>query len=62
MGEWKPPRIRYPEGELSIVGRPRPANYSAIPTVTYTDPEVASVGISNPARAPEGMDVVTRRR
>jgi len=41
-----------------ILGRPRPANYSDIPSVTFTDPEVASVGISQASAAPEGMDVV----
>jgi dihydrolipoamide dehydrogenase len=40
-----------------ILGRPRPANYSAIPAVTYTDPEVASVGITRQDAAPEGMEL-----
>lgn len=41
-----------------ILGRPRPANYSDIPAVTFTDPEVASVGITSRERAPHGMDLV----
>jgi dihydrolipoamide dehydrogenase len=43
----------------SILGHPRPANYSAIPAVTFVDPEVASVGITDPSHAPAGMDIVT---
>jgi pyruvate/2-oxoglutarate dehydrogenase complex dihydrolipoamide dehydrogenase (E3) component len=42
-----------------ILGIPRPANYSAIPTVTYTDPEVASVGITGKGTAPQDMDLIS---
>lgn len=42
-----------------ILGRPRPANYSDIPAVTFTDPEVASVGITQQKQAPQGMDLVS---
>lgn len=41
-----------------ILGRPRPANYSDIPAVTFTDPEVASVGVTRKEHAPQGMDLV----
>jgi pyruvate/2-oxoglutarate dehydrogenase complex dihydrolipoamide dehydrogenase (E3) component len=34
------------------------ADHSAIPRVTYTDPEVASVGLSEEAARAKGMDVV----
>ncbi len=43
----------------AILGQPRPANYSDIPAVTFTDPEVASVGITRKERAPQGMDLVS---
>jgi dihydrolipoamide dehydrogenase len=42
-----------------ILGRPRPANYTDIPAVTFTDPEVASVGITQHKQAPQGMDLVS---
>jgi dihydrolipoamide dehydrogenase len=41
-----------------ILGRSRVANYSDIPNVTFTDPEIASVGITDPTKAPDGMEVV----
>lgn len=43
----------------NILGRSRSANYSDIPAVTFTDPEVASVGLTNPDKAPGGTDIVT---
>jgi pyruvate/2-oxoglutarate dehydrogenase complex dihydrolipoamide dehydrogenase (E3) component len=43
---------------LAILGTPRPADYSAIPSIRYTDPEVASVGITSKEKAPQGMDIV----
>jgi len=43
----------------NILGKARTANYSDIPSVTFTDPEVASVGFSDASKAPKGMDVVT---
>jgi len=44
-----------------ILGKPRVADYTDIPRVTFTQPEVASVGITDPKTAPDGMDVVTAR-
>jgi dihydrolipoamide dehydrogenase len=41
-----------------ILGKPRTANYSDLPSVTFTDPELASVGITDPSKAPQGMEIV----
>ena len=41
----------------NILGQERTANYGDIPAVTFTDPEVASVGIANPDHAPDGMEI-----
>jgi pyruvate/2-oxoglutarate dehydrogenase complex dihydrolipoamide dehydrogenase (E3) component len=41
-----------------ILGRNgRPADYSALPRVTFTDPEIASVGLSEEAARARGVDV-----
>lgn len=42
-----------------IRGRPHPADYRVIPKVTYCDPEVASVGLTERAARDEGHEVVT---
>ncbi len=42
-----------------MLGNPRQANYSAIPRVTYTDPEVAAVGQTDPNRMPPSIDLIT---
>jgi pyruvate/2-oxoglutarate dehydrogenase complex dihydrolipoamide dehydrogenase (E3) component len=42
-----------------IGGRPRPRDYRVVPKVTYTDPEVASVGITERAAHEDGREVVT---
>ena len=43
-----------------ILGRDHePADYSAVPRVTFTDPEVASVGISEAQAREKGMNVKT---
>ena len=43
----------------SLIGRPRPADHSAVPRVTFTDPEVASVGLGEAAARAAGIDVIT---
>ena len=43
----------------ALVGRPRPADHAAVPRVTFTDPELASVGLSEAAARAAGIDVVT---
>lgn len=42
-----------------ILGTRRPRDYRVVPKVTYTEPEVASVGHSEEAARKEGHDVVT---
>jgi pyruvate/2-oxoglutarate dehydrogenase complex dihydrolipoamide dehydrogenase (E3) component len=44
-----------------ILGRPRPRDYRVVPKVTYTDPEVASVGITERAAREAGTEVVTSK-
>jgi pyruvate/2-oxoglutarate dehydrogenase complex dihydrolipoamide dehydrogenase (E3) component len=42
----------------AILGQPFvPANYSAVPRVTFTDPEVGSVGLSEAAATQLGLDI-----
>lgn len=50
------------EAELvvdDIRGRPRARDYRVVPKVTYSDPEVASVGLGESAARDAGHDVVT---
>lgn len=42
-----------------IIGRPRPADYRVVPRVTYCDPEVASVGLTEDQARGAGHDVRT---
>ncbi len=42
-----------------ILGRPRTRDYRVVPKVTYSDPEVASVGLSERAAQDADYDVVT---
>jgi dihydrolipoamide dehydrogenase len=41
-----------------ILGKPRVADYSAVPRVLFTDPEVASVGLSEQDARDQGIDVL----
>ena len=54
--------VGFAEGILvaeEIAGlNPRPINYDGVPRVTYSDPEVASVGLSTAAAKESGYDVV----
>ena len=54
--------VGFAEGILvaeEIAGlNPRPINYDGVPRVTYSDPEVASVGLSTSAAKERGHDVV----
>jgi pyruvate/2-oxoglutarate dehydrogenase complex dihydrolipoamide dehydrogenase (E3) component len=46
-GIWPLTHVGEYEGEVvtsNITGQPRPANYEAVPRVTYTDPQAAAVG------------------
>jgi pyruvate/2-oxoglutarate dehydrogenase complex dihydrolipoamide dehydrogenase (E3) component len=42
-----------------ILGRPRTRDYRVVPKVTYSDPEVASVGVSEHAAREADHDVIT---
>jgi len=54
--------VGFQEGILvaeTIAGlNPRPINYDGVPRVTYSEPEVASVGLSTKAAKERGYDVV----
>ncbi len=43
----------------NIQGNTRSATYSYISAVTYTDPEIASVGVSDEKKAPKGMEIMS---
>src|SRR6185436_15056273 len=50
------------EAELvvdDILGRPRDRDYAIVPRVTFSDPEVATVGLSEPQGREAGHDIVT---
>jgi dihydrolipoamide dehydrogenase len=42
-----------------MLGRPRPADYRAIPRVVFTHPEVAAVGLTEQQARDKGIDVAT---
>jgi pyruvate/2-oxoglutarate dehydrogenase complex dihydrolipoamide dehydrogenase (E3) component len=42
-----------------LLGRPRPRDYRVVPKVTYTDPEVSSVGLTEAAARDAGHEVAT---
>ena len=54
--------VGFAEGILvaeEIAGlNPRPINYDGVPRVTYSEPEVASVGLTTSAAKAQGFDVV----
>lgn len=43
----------------NLLGRPRSADYSAVPRAIYTEPPVASVGMTEAEGQAKGIDVVT---
>jgi pyruvate/2-oxoglutarate dehydrogenase complex dihydrolipoamide dehydrogenase (E3) component len=54
--------LAYYHGQLigrALAGRPARADHAAVPRVTFTDPEVASVGLSEAAARAAGIDVIT---
>jgi pyruvate/2-oxoglutarate dehydrogenase complex dihydrolipoamide dehydrogenase (E3) component len=54
--------LAYYHGQLigrALKGRPARADHAAIPRVTFTDPEVASVGQSEAAARAAGIEVIT---
>ncbi|HEX3317484.1 MAG TPA: NAD(P)/FAD-dependent oxidoreductase [Solirubrobacteraceae bacterium] len=49
-GKWPLTHVGEYEGDVvadNIAGDPRPANYEAVPRVTYTDPQAAAVGAAD---------------
>ncbi len=44
-----------------IAGRPRPADYGAIPRVAFSDPEVAAVGLTEAQAHDRGIDLAVAR-
>ena len=53
--------VAHYQGEIAaddILGRPRAADYAAMPRVVFTDPEVAAVGLTQEQAEERGMDVV----
>lgn len=53
----------YREGEVAInniIGKKDRVNYSAIPAVIYTNPEVAAVGETEESAKAKGIDVITK--
>ena len=54
--------LAYYHGQLvgrALAGRPARADHSAVPRVTFSDPEVASVGLSEASARAAGLDVIT---
>ena len=54
--------LAYYHGQLigrALAGRSARADHSAVPRVTFTDPEVASVGFTEAAAKAAGLDVIT---
>jgi pyruvate/2-oxoglutarate dehydrogenase complex dihydrolipoamide dehydrogenase (E3) component len=54
--------LAYYHGQLigrALKGHPSRADHSAVPRVTFTDPEVASVGLTEASARGAGIDVIT---
>jgi dihydrolipoamide dehydrogenase len=45
----------------NICGRPRKADYTAVPHCIYTEPEAAGVGLTEQAAKEAGLDIKTAR-
>jgi pyruvate/2-oxoglutarate dehydrogenase complex dihydrolipoamide dehydrogenase (E3) component len=61
-GEWLFTHVGSYEAEIvvdDILGRPRERDYRIVPRVTFCEPEVASVGLTEPQAREGGHDVVT---
>jgi pyruvate/2-oxoglutarate dehydrogenase complex dihydrolipoamide dehydrogenase (E3) component len=61
-GEWLFTHVGTYEAGIvvdDLLGRPRPRDYRVVPRVTFSDPEVASVGLTERAAQQRGHDVVT---
>ena len=53
----------YREGEVAVndmLGRKDEVNYDSIPSAIYTNPEVASVGLTEDAAKAKGIEVITK--
>ncbi len=53
----------YREGEVAVndmLGKRDSVNYDSIPSAIYTNPEVASVGLTEEAAKAKGLDVITK--
>lgn len=63
-GVWPLTHVGEYEGEIvaaNILGEPRPANYEAVPRVTYTDPQAAAVGATEaPFRATAALSGIPK--
>jgi pyruvate/2-oxoglutarate dehydrogenase complex dihydrolipoamide dehydrogenase (E3) component len=61
-GEWLFTHVGSYEADLvvdDILGRPRPRDYRVVPRVTFCDPEVASVGLTERQAREAGLEVDT---
>jgi dihydrolipoamide dehydrogenase len=64
IGGWLLAHVAFAEGEVAAenaMGRDRVMDYRAVPACVYTQPEVASVGLSEPQAAEAGREVKVGR-